>query len=62
MNEELNVAAEEVVQDVKPKKVHKKYLVVLVTKSSVVYEDKGELKHIDKSAYEGVKIGDTIKI
>ena len=61
MSEELKETVENTV-DEKPakKETKKKSKVILVTKTSVVYDDDGEIKFMDKNAFESVKVGDLI--
>lgn len=61
MDEEIKEVVEEVVE-IKPKQRQKKFIVKLVTQSSIIYEDNGVSKFISKKGFEDLKVGDTFKI
>lgn len=61
MDEEIKEVVEEVAE-IKPKQRQKKFIVKLVTQSSIIYEDNGVSKFISKKGFENLKAGDTFKI
>lgn len=61
MSEEIQDVVLEV-EELKPKKRQKKYIVKLVTGSSIVYEDNGVLRYVSKKGFENIEVGDKITI